>query len=234
VTERPEPVVAIDGPAGSGKSTASRQLAERLGFVLVDTGAMYRAVALAAHERDVSWEDADGLGAVARGLELRFEPGEGGEPRLILDGADRSRDIRTPEMSQGASKVSAHPPVRDALLGLQRQLGARGGVVLEGRDIGTVVFPDAAVKFYLDASPNVRAERRAEQLREAGKEVDEADVLEQIKARDRRDSTRPDAPLIKPDDAEAIDTSDMSLDEVITYLEERVRRRAGALLEATS
>lgn len=223
---RPQAVVAIDGPAGSGKSTASRRLAERLGFVLVDTGAMYRAVALVARERGVAWDDAEGLGELTAGLELRFEPGEGGEPRLFVDGVDRSAAIRTPEISQGASRVSAHPPVREALLGQQRRLGERGGVVLEGRDIGTVVFPDAEVKVFLTASAETRARRRVGDLSDRGITADYAETLAEIQARDERDSTRPVAPLRPADDALLLDTSDMDLEQVVDHLERLVRQRA--------
>ncbi len=222
---RERPVIAIDGPAGAGKSTASRRLADRLGFVLVDTGALYRGVALAARERAVPWDDADALGELARGIDLRFEPGEGGEPRLILDGRDRSRDIRTPEVSQGASRVSAHPPVRQALLGLQRQLGRDGGVVLEGRDIGTVVFPDAEVKVFLTASPETRAERRVADLRARGMEADYAATLAEIRERDERDSSRPVAPLRPAEDAVGLDTSGLDLGQVVERLVEIVRRK---------
>ena len=225
VSGREKPVVAIDGPAGSGKSTASRMLADRLGYVLVDTGALYRGVALAAKERRVSWDDADALGALTRSLDVRFEPGEGGKSRLFLDGADRSDEIRTPEISQGASKVSAHGPVREALLGLQRKLGENGGVVLEGRDIGTVVFPDAEVKVFLTASPEVRARRRVGDLGVRGIRVDYGETLAEIRERDERDSTRPIAPLRPADDATVLDTSDLELDEVVDRLE-RIARQA--------
>jgi len=223
---RERPVVAIDGPAGAGKSTASRMVAERLGYVLVDTGALYRGVALAAKERGVSWDDGAALGALARSLDVGFFPGEGGASRLLLGGADRSSDIRTPEISQGASKVSAHPEVRDALLGLQRKLGADGGVVLEGRDIGTVVFPDAEVKVFLTASPETRARRRVSDLAERGIAVDYDETLAEIRERDTRDSTRPVAPLRPADDALVLDTSDLPLSEVVERLATLVNSRA--------
>ena len=218
MTDREQPVIAIDGPAGAGKSTAALRLANALGFVLVDTGALYRAVALAARERDVAWSDGAALGAMAESLNLRFEPVEGGRPRLWVEGADRSEDIRLPEISQGASIVSKHPQVRDALLGLQRRLGQAGGVVLEGRDIGTVVFPNAELKVFLTASVEARAERRVAELRRRGNEADYAAVLEEIRERDERDSTREVAPLRAAEDAVLVDSSDLTLDEVVTHL----------------
>lgn len=223
----PRPIVAIDGPAGAGKSTAARMLAERLGFVLIDTGALYRAVALAATERGVSWEDAEALGQLAEGLELRFgRVGPGGRPPLFVNGEDRSADIRRPDISQGASRVSAHPPVRDALLGVQRRMGAQGGVVLEGRDIGTVVFPDADVKVFLTASDAARARRRHEELQSKGVDADLAEVRRQMEERDRRDAGRAAAPLRRADDAVLLDTSDLDVDQVVERLV-RIVREAG-------
>ena len=223
---RRRPVVAIDGPAGAGKSTASRLLARHLGFVLVDTGALYRGVALAAREAGVSWDDAEALGSLARGLDLRFESGPDGVPLLLLDGVDRSDDIRTPEISQGASDVSRHGPVRDALLGLQRRLGRDGGVVLEGRDIGTVVFPDAEVKIFLTASAEVRAGRRVEDLAQRGIEADPERTLAEIHRRDAQDSGRAVAPLRAAEDAVTLDTTDLDLEGVVGRLAEIVADRA--------
>ena len=219
---RARPVVALDGPAGAGKSTVARQVAEALGFVLVDTGALYRGIALAALERGVSWDDAEALGELARTLPLGFDA----RGDLEIDGVARGDDIRTPEVSQGASKVSAHPPVRDALLGIQRDLGAEGGVVLEGRDIGTVVFPDAEVKIFLTASVEKRAERRMGDLEQRGMQADMAELLEAIRERDHRDSTRAVAPLKPADDAEVLDTSELTFDEVVTRVVEIVRKTA--------
>jgi CMP/dCMP kinase len=220
-----QPVVAIDGPAGAGKSTAARQLAERLGYLLVDTGALYRGVALATFERGLDWDDADAVGGLTDTLALAFERDSQGEPRLTIDGFDRSSEIRAPHISTGASRVSRHPQVRRALLDLQRKLGAAGGVVLEGRDIGTVVFPDAEVKIFLTASDEARARRRHAELVRAGHEADLERVLDDIRERDRLDSERELAPLRAADDAVVVDTSDTALDDVLDRLETLVKNR---------
>jgi cytidylate kinase len=220
-----QPVVAIDGPAGAGKSTAARQLAERLGYLLVDTGALYRGVALAAFERGVEWDDGDALGALIDGLELAFARDEHGGLMLTIDGLDRSADIRAPHISTGASRVSRHAQVRRTLLGLQRKLGTPGGVVLEGRDIGTVVFPDAEVKIFLTASDEARARRRHAELVRAGHEADLERVLDDIRERDRRASEREISPLRAADDAVVVDTSDTALDQVLDQLEALVKSR---------
>ncbi len=219
-------VVAIDGPAGAGKSTVSRRLAVRLGYRLLDTGAIYRAVALAAQRAGTSWDDGAGCAAIARALDIDFAF-DGAENKVQLGGQDVSAAIRTPEISQGASKVSALPEVRAALLDLQRRLGTAGGVVAEGRDIGTVVFPDAGAKFFLTASPEVRARRRYEELRAAGKEVDEAATLREIVERDERDSTRAAAPLKQADDAVLVDSTGLSADAVVARMEAEVKLRGG-------
>jgi cytidylate kinase len=218
-------VIAIDGPAGAGKSTAAKLLAQRLGYVLVDTGALYRGVALSAFERGVEWEDGAALGALVDGLSLSFQRNSDGTLRLLIDGMDRSQDIRTPHISTGASRVSRHLEVRKALLGLQRRLGAAGGVVLEGRDIGTVVFPDADLKVFLTASDEARAARRHAELRQAGHEVDIEQVLHEIRERDRLDSERDIAPMRPAEDAVLLDTSGMSLNAVIERLETLVKQR---------
>ncbi|HJK96378.1 MAG TPA: (d)CMP kinase [Polyangiaceae bacterium LLY-WYZ-14_1] len=223
--ERTAPVVAIDGPAGSGKSTAARLLAERLGFLLVDTGALYRAVALAARERGVDWQDGPALGALAGALTIELHPRPGARPRVTIDGVDRSAAVRSSEISTGASVVSQHPPVRAALLELQRALGRRGGVVLEGRDIGTVVFPEAEVKVFLTASAEVRARRRTEELAAQGNAAIYERVLAEVRERDHRDSSRPVAPLRPAEDAITMDTTGLELDAVVDELEALVRRR---------
>lgn len=226
--KRSRPVVAIDGPAGAGKSTCAGRLATRLGFVLVDTGALYRGVALAATEAGIPFTDGARLGELTRTLPLRFEASPDGPPRLMIRDQDRSADIRTPEISRGASDVSKHAEVRDALLGLQRRLGEDGGVVLEGRDIGTVVFPDAEVKIFLTASEKIRGERRWHELRARGMLADRDQTIDEVRARDLQDSQRPVAPLKAADDAIVVDTSDVDLETAVAQMEEIVRAKIGA------
>jgi len=224
---RARPIVAIDGPAGAGKSTVAQKVADALGYVLVDTGAMYRVVALAAHRRGLTWDEGPRVGELAallvRNESLRFDRASGGGVRVWLDGEDVSLAIRTPEMGMGASKVSAHPEVRAALLELQRQAGREGGVVLEGRDIGTVVFPDAEIKVFLTARPEVRARRRCEELQAKGQAVTFEQTLAETRRRDQQDSTREHAPLRQAEDAVLFDTSDLPIDEVVDQLCARVR-----------
>jgi CMP/dCMP kinase len=217
-------VVAIDGPAGAGKSTTARMLAERLGYALLDTGAIYRTLALLARRRGIAWEDGTGVAALAAELDIAFHL-DAGVNRVRVGGDDITQAIRTPEMSDGASRVSALPEVRAALLDLQRRLGAAGGVVVEGRDIGTVVFPDAEAKFYLTASAAERARRRAAELRAAGRPADEAEVQAEMEARDRRDMSRPVAPLRAADDAVTVDSSTLSADEVVDAMAALIERR---------
>jgi len=223
---RPRPIVAIDGPAGAGKSTVARRLADRLGYTLVDTGALYRAVALAARRAGVAWDDEANVVAVARRLEaarsLVLVPDAEKGVRVMLERADVSDAIRTPDMGMGASRVSAIAGVRAALLELQRQAGEKGGVVLEGRDIGTVVFPDAEVKFFLTASPEVRAKRRYEELILRGQQVDFAATLAEVKARDENDTNRPIAPLRRADDAVLVDSSERAVDDIVEEMARRV------------
>jgi len=204
-------VVAIDGPAGVGKSTVARRVAARLGFALVDTGALYRSVAYLADEAGVDWHDVPALVDIACEHEFSFDL----EGRLSVDGAPVGTRIRTPRISEGSSVVAKHPEVRKALLGLQRRLGRDGGIVLEGRDIGSVVFPDAEVKVFLTASARVRAERRFEELRDRGVDTTlEAVEAEQI-ARDEQDSGRAVSPLVKAEDAVEVCTDDLGISEVV-------------------
>ncbi len=226
-------IVAIDGPAGAGKSTVSRLVAARLGFAMVDTGAIYRAVALAATRRGVALDDDARLAALLPGVEIGFAPAlsPGGGQRVLLGGEDVSVEIRTPPMSLGASKVSARPVVRAGLLELQRRLAlapGNAGAVLEGRDIGTVVFPDADVKFFLTASPEERARRRHAELRAKGDAQTFEEVLADQLRRDRDDSQREVAPLRPAADALVVDTSGVPLDSVVDRLAGEVAARLAA------
>jgi cytidylate kinase len=226
---RERPIVAIDGPAGAGKSTVARKVAEALGFVLVDTGAMYRSVALAAKRAGVAWSDGPALGALAAeivaGEALVFvrDPARG--VRVKLQGDDVSEAIRTPEIGMGASTVSAHKEVRAALLEMQRLTGKNGNVVLEGRDIGTVVFPDAEVKFFLTARPEIRAQRRFDELRakDPDAKITFEETLADVKRRDEQDTNRPIAPLKQAEGAVYVDTSDRTIEEVVASMADHVR-----------
>ena len=229
VSARERPIVAIDGPAGAGKSTVARKLAEALGYVLVDTGAMYRVVAVAAKNAGIAWTDGPGRGPArrrpgGRGA-LSFERDAERGVRVRLDGVDVSDAIRMPDVGMGASTVSAFPAVRDALLELQRQAGRAGGVVLEGRDIGTVVFPEAEVKFFLTARPEVRARRRHDELLAKGQTVSFEATLADVVQRDQQDTTRAVAPLKQADDAILVDSSDFGIDETVARMVARVRQQ---------
>jgi len=216
--------VTIDGPSGAGKTTVSVLLAERAGMMRIDTGAMYRAVALSACRAGIPWDDGARLGALARGMLLSFRS-VAGSVRVFLGEEDVSEAIRTPEMSMGASAVSAHFPVREALVAKQREMGEGGGVVLEGRDTGTVVFPDAEAKFFLDAAAAVRALRRYRELGPAGgQSYDE--VLSDVLRRDVRDSTREHSPLRVADGAVYVDTTTLTVAEVVEAI---LRRLPGGL-----
>ena len=218
-------VVTIDGPAGAGKSSVAKQLAARLGYRLLDTGAIYRAVALAAQRAGIAWSAADACAQIARDLDIRFEL-VGDKNQVWLGGEDVSAAIRTPENSQGASQVSAHPPVRAALLDLQRRLGSGGGVVVEGRDTGTVVFPDAEAKFFLTATEHERARRRVAELAESGTVVDHHETLREIQQRDHRDASRDVAPMVAAADSVLVDSSSQTLEEVVDSLAATVHARA--------
>lgn len=230
MSSRKLPIVAIDGPAGAGKSTVARRLADALGYVLVDTGAMYRAVALAATRASVAWSDGEGVASLARGIVGAHALSFARDPRLgvrvRLSGEDISEAIRTPQIAQGASTVSAHPAVRSALLDLQRQAGESGGVVLEGRDIGTVVFPQAEVKFFLTASAECRAKRRHEELVAKGQTVTLEETLAEVRERDARDEGRAVAPLKQATDAVLVDSTAMSIDETVKSMLTRVEAAA--------
>jgi cytidylate kinase len=206
-------LITIDGPAGAGKTTVSKALAEAVAYKYVDTGALYRAVALAAHRQGVASDDDDGLDRVCRNLTLTFERTENGT-RLLSNGEDITGLIRTPEMSMMASAVSARPVVREFLLSVQKALGRDKEAVFEGRDMGTVVFPDAEVKFFLDASPRVRAQRRYQEIASTAS-VTLEEVEQDIIQRDKNDSTRAIAPLKPAQDAVIIDSSDKAVDEVV-------------------
>jgi CMP/dCMP kinase len=231
-SSRSKPVVAIDGPAGAGKSSVTRLLAQRLGYLRVDTGALYRSVAWLCRERGIDATDEQGAGRVAQelaepsALELRDE---GDETRVVLHGRELGPELRTQEIGGLASLVSQLPSVRAGLLEMQRMLGRNGGVVLEGRDIGTVVFPDAEVKFFLTASVEVRAERRRDELLGRGKSAELTEVIDEVMERDRRDSERPVAPLRKASDAIVVDSSRLSIDEVIERMVAIVRQAEKSL-----
>jgi len=220
-------IIAVDGPSGAGKSSSSRLLAERLGYRYVDTGALYRAVGLLALEQQVSVEDSDTLAVLCEGLDLRFVSGPEGM-RLLLGDRDITADIRRPEVSQMASQVSAQPIVRQRLLILQRDLGKGGRVVMEGRDIGTVVFPDADVKFYLEASPEERGRRRYAELQQQEQSESLATTIQDMAERDQRDSGRTHAPLRRAADAIVVDTTTLTLAEVVEMLLHWVREQPNA------
>jgi cytidylate kinase len=213
-------VVAIDGPAGAGKSTIARRLAARLGFTYIDTGAMYRAVALWALRQGVDPGDMHRMEQLAMAAEIDLARG-----RIMLNGEDITEAIRSPEVSSGASKVSAIPGVRRALVAKQREIGQRTSVVMEGRDIGTVVFPDAEVKVFLDANPEERVRRRFAEDQAKGQTVSESQLAAQMRERDKRDSTRADSPLAQAPDAVYLDTTSLGIAEVEEAILKIVRSR---------
>jgi len=214
-------IVAIDGPAGAGKSTLARRVAARLGFVYIDTGAMYRAVALWAERAGIGWNDPSRLERLSREASITLTR----DGRVLLNGEDVSEAVRAPGISQGASIVSAIPGVRRELVAKQQQMGREVSAVMEGRDIGTVVFPDAEVKVFLDASPQVRAERRVKDLAARGMQADFDSVYKEMLERDQRDSTRPDSPLRQAPDAVYLDSSSLSESEVEEALLRIVREK---------
>ena len=215
-------IVAIDGPSGAGKSTAAKALARRLDYTFIDTGAMYRALAWKALSRGVPLDDAERLLSLLR--ETRIELRDAGLG-VILDGVPVTREIRTQAVSAAASHVSIHPQVRREMVARQQELGKDGGVVLDGRDIGTAVFPSAEVKFYVDADPGQRAQRRQAELQAKGPCASVAEIEREIRERDRKDSTRPDSPLTRTEDAVYLDTTGLPPDEVVRCMLEVVQSR---------
>jgi len=216
-------IIAIDGPAGAGKSTIAAHLARKLGYVNIETGAMYRALALEALEHKVSLGDADALAALAQRSEIDLEPA-GEQNRVLLNGRDVTARIRDADVTEAASKVSVHPPVRAWMVARQRQLGVNGGVVMEGRDIGTKVFPDADLKIFLDAAPEVRGDRRFRQQGSDDSALPAA-VLAELHARDQRDRTRPTSPLVPAKDAVIIDSTSLDVKEVLARVDELVAEK---------
>ena len=219
-------VVAVDGPAAAGKSTVSKALATRLGYLYIDTGALYRAVAWLADRKGIADATGPTLGAAVRGADIRLH-GSPEHLRVLVEGRDVSSEIRTERISQLASHLSALPEVRGALLALQRSLGERGGVVMDGRDIGTVIFPGADAKFFIFASPEVRARRRHAELLAKGIGSDPDLVRAELEARDRRDAEREHAPLKTADDAVAIDTTDLDPAAVVARMLSVIHPRLG-------
>jgi cytidylate kinase len=215
-------VIAIDGPSGAGKSTVASLLAERLGYLQIDTGAMYRAVAYLMHQEGIDPDDLEAVERLCSRVDIRLDRSDGLQ-RVIANGRDVTAQIRTPEMSLLTSRISALRPVREAMMQAQRRMGARGGVVLEGRDIGTVVFPDADVKFFLSASAEERGRRRYLELVARGEQVTLAETIQAVASRDLQDSQRDLAPLRMAGDAIAIDSSGRSIDEVLETMETACR-----------
>lgn len=216
-------IIAIDGPAGAGKSTVSKSLAKELGFLYIDTGAMYRALTLKAIERKLDAEDAPAIIEIARHSEINLKNNQNGSLEVFLDGADVTQKIRQPAITKMVSDIARIKEVREAMLVLQRRLGRHRDSVLDGRDIGTVVFPDANKKFYIDADFGVRVERRYKELKELGQEVALDDVEKDLRNRDTIDSTREFAPLKKAQDALYIDTTEMTAEEVVEKILKHIR-----------
>lgn len=222
-------VIAIDGPAGSGKSTLASRLARKLGYVNIESGAMYRALALKAVENDVAFEDEGALVELARNSTIALEPTIDGN-RVLLDGRDVSQRVREQDVTDAASKVSVHPKVREWMVARQQEMGANGGIVMEGRDIGTKVFPDAEVKIFLDAAPEVRGDRRFKQQPAQEKKTEA--VIKELRERDERDRTRAASPLVPADDAVIIDSTKMGIEEVVARAEEEIRKRLPESVES--
>ena len=217
--------IAIDGPAGAGKSTLARQLARKLGFIYIDTGAIYRTVALAVLGKGISPEDADGVSGLLQTLDIRMDYGPDGEQRMFLAGEDVSRAIREHQVSGLASKVSAIPAVREFLLEFQRRQAREHSVVMDGRDIGTVVLPQADVKIFLTAAPEARAKRRLLELQQRGQQADFETILRDIVQRDELDEHRPIAPLRQAEDAQLLDTTQLNLEQSLEELLRMVKEK---------
>lgn len=216
-------VIAIDGPAGAGKSSVAREVAKGLGYIYIDTGAMYRALTLKAINQSIDLSDEEALTEMAEGTDIALAYAENKSQIIYLDGHDVSTDIRSPEVSQNVSLVAKVPGVRKEMVILQRQLASRGGVIMDGRDIGTNVLPKADLKFYLTASVDIRAKRRFIEMKNQGYDVDLASLKEEIAQRDKMDWERKTAPLVKAPDAICIDTSAMNLNEVIAKIADYLR-----------
>ncbi len=217
--------IAIDGPAGAGKSTIARALAKELGYYYVDTGAIYRTVAYFLDLLGISPKDADGVHRYIDELTIQIEYDEEGKQHMLMNGMDVTGEIRTPDISQKASLVSAHPEVREMLLDMQREVARKHNVIMDGRDIGTVVLPKATVKIFLTASAEVRAKRRTDELLAKGQKVNYEQVLKDIQQRDHQDSTRAVAPLKQAADAVLLDTSDMDIDAVLAAMKKLVEEK---------
>ena len=217
-------VIAIDGPSGVGKSSLGKALARRLGILYIDSGAVYRAVALAAIDAEIALEDANAIAAIALRSDVRLE-GDPDHLRVFLDNREVTREIRLPETSHASSVIATIPEVREAVVLKLREMSQGSGVVMDGRDIGTKVFPDAQVKLFLDAAPDVRARRRWEEDRTRGRDVTIDEVSGELESRDRRDTERLATPLIQAEDAIFIDTSDLELDRVVDRVLEIVELR---------
>lgn len=219
------PIVAIDGPVGAGKSSVAKEVSRRLGFGFVDTGALYRCIALTSLRAEVGHEDSDKLRGIVESVSIRFNMTEDGVNHVYLGEEEVTGEIRTEAVSMQASSTSANAVVREGLLGLQRRLGENGGVVLEGRDIGTVIFPRAECKVYLTADDGVRAQRRFAELEAKGEEPDFEKVLADLRARDEADMSRAVAPLKKADDAELVDTTELDFDQAVQKIVDLVAAR---------